>query len=315
MNQPAKVMRWRPLIEEPTPWHERAHRRSEGGGLVTGGASLLLAFALVVACGDWVAVHHGAKGLEYVCKPLTMVLLVGTALALDPADPTVRAWFVAALLFSLAGDVFLMLPQDLFVFGLGAFLLGHLAYIVGMQVDGVDGLRFLVGIGIVAVLLAVIGTAVLRGVRTGPDPALAGPVVAYMVVISAMVASAIGVGNPAAIVGAALFYVSDSLIAWNRFLRETSARTGRDHGHVPPRAGVPRAQPGVTGSDAKRLSPSASASRRVSSWPRTLLPAASSGGEKRAERRPCPGDTVTMPPLTPLLPGRPTSYSQSPERS
>ena len=47
-----------------------------------------------------------------------------------------RAWFVAALVLSLAGDVFLMLPKDLFVFGLGAFLLGHLAYIVGLHVDG-----------------------------------------------------------------------------------------------------------------------------------------------------------------------------------
>jgi uncharacterized membrane protein YhhN len=188
---------------------------------VTGGAFLLLALALAAAVGDWIAVHQESKTLEYVCKPLTMVLLVGAALALDPSDPTARAWFVAALLLSLAGDVFLMLPKDLFVFGLGAFLLGHLAYIVGMHVEGVEGPRFLIGIVIVMAVLAVIGTAVLRGVRSGPEPGLAGPVVAYMFVISAMVASAIGVGNVAAIVGASLFYVSDALIAWNRFVRET----------------------------------------------------------------------------------------------
>jgi uncharacterized membrane protein YhhN len=188
---------------------------------VTAGAFLLLALALVAAVGDWIAVHQEAKGLEYVCKPLTMVLLIGAALALDPADPAVRTWFVVALVLSLAGDVFLMLPKDLFVFGLGAFLLGHIAYIVGMHVEGVDGARFLVGIIIVMVVLSVIGTAILRGVRAGPDPGLAGPVVAYMFVISAMLASAIGVGNGAAIVGASLFYVSDALIAWNRFLRET----------------------------------------------------------------------------------------------
>jgi len=188
---------------------------------VTGAAFLLLALALVAACGDWIAVNQGAKGLEYVCKPLTMVLLIGAALALDPADPTVRTWFVVALVLSLLGDVFLMVPKDLFVFGLGAFLLGHIAYIVGMHVEGVDGPRFLVGIVIVMAVLAVLGTAILRGVRAGPDPGLAGPVVAYMFVISAMVASAIGVGNPAAIVGASLFYVSDALIAWNRFISET----------------------------------------------------------------------------------------------
>jgi uncharacterized membrane protein YhhN len=189
---------------------------------VTGAAFLLLALALVAAVGDWIAVQQGARGLEYVCKPLTMVLLVAVALALEPDDPAVRAWFVAALVLSLAGDVLLMVPKDLFVFGLGAFLLGHIAYIVGMHVEGVDGPRFLLGIVIVTVLLAVIGTPILNGVRAGPDPKLAGAVVAYMGVISAMVASAIGVGIFAAIVGAGLFYASDALIAWNRFRRETS---------------------------------------------------------------------------------------------
>ena len=40
---------------------------------MTGAAFLLLALALVAAVGDWIAVHHQTKGLEYVCKPLTMV--------------------------------------------------------------------------------------------------------------------------------------------------------------------------------------------------------------------------------------------------
>jgi len=189
---------------------------------VTGAAFLLLALALAVAAGNWVAVHHGNRSLEYLCKPLTMVLLIGLALTLDADESAVRAWFVAALALSLLGDVLLMLPQDLFVFGLGAFLLGHIAYVVGMHVDGVDGPRFLVGIVLVMALLAVIGTLVLRGVRAGPEPMMAGPVVAYMVVISAMVASAIGVGHVSGIAGASLFYASDALIAWNRFVRETA---------------------------------------------------------------------------------------------
>lgn len=187
---------------------------------MTSVAFLLLAFALAAAGADWVAVHRESKALEYLCKPLTMLLLVAAALALDPLQGSVRTWFVVALVLSLAGDVFLMLPQDLFVPGLAAFLLGHIAYIVGMHVDGVDGPRFLVGIVLVMVLLAVIGTKVLKGVRAGPDPKLAGPVVAYMFVISAMVASAIGVGHITGIVGASLFFVSDALIAWNRFLHK-----------------------------------------------------------------------------------------------
>lgn len=192
---------------------------------MTGVAFLLLALAMVAAAADWLAVQRENRPLEYLCKPLTLVLLVATALALDPLDGTVRAWFVAALVLSLAGDVFLMLPTDRFVLGLASFLLGHIAYVVGMHVDGVDGSRFFVGIVVVMAALAVLGTLILRGVRAGPNPALAGPVVAYMFVISAMVASAIGVGHVTGMVGASLFYVSDALIAWNRFLRET--RYGR----------------------------------------------------------------------------------------
>lgn len=188
---------------------------------MTGAAFLLLALALVVAAADWHAVFHGNKPLEYVCKPLTMVVLFAAALALDVDDPTVRTWFLVAIALCLVGDVFLMLPQDLFVFGLGAFLLGHVAYIVGMHVDGVSGDRFLLGVLLVLVAMAVIGVPILRGVHRGTEPELVGPVVAYMLVISTMVASAIGTGRPAGIAGATSFYASDALIAWNRFLRET----------------------------------------------------------------------------------------------
>jgi uncharacterized membrane protein YhhN len=188
---------------------------------VTGAAVLWLALALVVAVADWIAVQRERRVAEYACKPLTMVLLIGAAVALDPPDPAARAWFVVALALCLVGDVLLMLPADLFAAGLGAFLLGHVAYIAGMHVQGVAGGRFLVGVVLVMAVLAGLGTRILRGVRAGPDPNLAGPVVAYMFVISAMVASAIGVGSLAGILGASLFYASDALIAWNRFVRET----------------------------------------------------------------------------------------------
>ncbi len=191
---------------------------------MTGAAFLLLALALCVAAGDWVAVHREAKALEYLCKPLTMVVLIGATLALDADDSAVQTWFVVALVLCLLGDVFLMLPQDLFVFGLGAFLLGHVAYIVGMQVDGVDVEGLGIGLAVVALAVSVIGLQVLRAVQRN-EAELFVPVVAYMVVISAMVVSAVGVGHPAGIIGAALFYASDSLIAWNRFIGET--RNGR----------------------------------------------------------------------------------------
>ena len=46
---------------------------------MTGAAFLLLTLALVVAAADWMAVHRANKPLEYVCKPLTLLLLMGAA--------------------------------------------------------------------------------------------------------------------------------------------------------------------------------------------------------------------------------------------
>jgi alkenylglycerophosphocholine/alkenylglycerophosphoethanolamine hydrolase len=54
--------------------------------------------------------------------------------------------------------------------------------------------------------------------RRAGHGALAGPVVVYFAAIAAMVASAIASGNAWAIAGAALFLVSDSLIAESRFV-------------------------------------------------------------------------------------------------
>src|SRR6185503_13310419 len=69
-----------------------------------------------------------------------------------------------------------------------------------------------------------------------------------------------------------------------------------------------------TGSEANRVRPSRRDRNRAASWPRTLLPQPSSGGANVASA-PLPGETTTIPPPIPLLPGTPTSYSQSPEVS
>jgi uncharacterized membrane protein YhhN len=178
---------------------------------------LIPAISGVFAVADWVAVRRRQRSLEYFCKPAVMVALLAAALALHPESTVQRAWFVAALALSLAGDVFLMLPRDRFVFGLGSFLLAHLAYIGGLRLEpgGLSTARFLGGVEVVAVAFAVFGRPVLRAV--GPS-SLRGPVVAYMAVISVMVAFAAATGDWLALVGAALFYVSDASIAWNRFV-------------------------------------------------------------------------------------------------
>jgi uncharacterized membrane protein YhhN len=191
---------------------------------VNAAAIVLLALTLVSAVIDWIAVRHGHQPMRYVFKPLTLVLLTATALALDPADPTVRTWFVVALVMSLAGDVFLMLPGDLFVPGLGSFLLAHIAYVVGLLLAGVEPVGVGIGLVVVANALQFVGRRVIAGAARS-EPALRAPVVAYMVVISAMLVSAFGTLVPLAIAGAVLFYASDALIGWGRFVQ---AREGGD---------------------------------------------------------------------------------------
>lgn len=186
---------------------------------------LVLGVFSLVAVADWLAVWRRWQVLEWVCKPLVMVVLVVLALRLDDvasSGSSVRAWFVAALLFSLAGDVFLMLGsgERLFLGGLSSFFVAHVAYVVGFLVLGVSWAR----VGLAAVLVAAVGLVVGgRVLRALGRSKLRGPVVAYMTVISVMVAAAVGTGRWWAVVGAALFYWSDATIAWNRFVRAFGA--------------------------------------------------------------------------------------------
>lgn len=185
---------------------------------MTGTSALLIALTLVCAAIDWIAVGTHKRTAEYVFKPLTMVVLIAAAIAIDPVDDTVKVLFIAALVFSLLGDVFLMLPRNLFVAGLASFLVGHLFYIGGLQVRGQDGVWFLAGLVIVVVAVLVVGLRVIRAARRSDEPAMAVPVTAYVAVISFMLASAFGTRNLFAIVGAGLFYASDAMIAWDRFV-------------------------------------------------------------------------------------------------
>ena len=178
-----------------------------------------LIVAGLFALGDWVARGRNNARLEYLCKPATLVALTGAALALSPADDAGvrRAWFVAALVCSLAGDILLMLPTDMFVMGLAAFLVGHLCYIAGFWAHGPSGVAFVIAAAVVVVVVAPVGHRILGPLRGRRELGVA--VGLYMVVISVMLASALATGNVLAGVGAALFVTSDAMIAWNRFVR------------------------------------------------------------------------------------------------
>jgi uncharacterized membrane protein YhhN len=171
-------------------------------------ATLCLIAALVCAGIDWIAVAQERRGLEYLAKPATLGLLL-----LYAALGAHVSWFlIAALTLSLLGDVYLMLPDELFPAGLGAFLLAHLAYVAGFDATLLARCIWFVVVAAASLPLA------LRIIRAVPETPLRIGIGVYMAAISLMVASAIGSGLLAAIVGALLFFVSDALIALNRFV-------------------------------------------------------------------------------------------------
>jgi uncharacterized membrane protein YhhN len=177
-----------------------------------------IVFALVAAV-DWIAVGIGDRRVEWVAKPLATLALVVVAAAADGGYGGRQWWFVAALVLSLAGDVFLMLPRDLFVPGLASFLVAHLAYVVGIWVDhGPHGVPLVVGVVLVGVVVAALARRILAGLEASGQQALAPPVTIYMAVIAAMAISATGAGPAIAVFGAWWFLASDALLAWNKFV-------------------------------------------------------------------------------------------------
>jgi uncharacterized membrane protein YhhN len=150
-----------------------------------------------------------------------MVGLIALALAIKPVSGIERAFFVAALLLGLASDVFLMLPRDMFLMGLVAALVEHVAYIAGFRARDFHPGWFVVALVIALVSCAVFLPAILRAVRKD-QPKLFVPVIAYVAVFVVMVASAGGTGAIVAITGALLFFYSDALLAWYRFVTPLS---------------------------------------------------------------------------------------------
>lgn len=194
------------------------------GGQESGAMSTLswiaLALAGVLAVIDWVAVARRSKMLEYLSKPTATLALLAVALTLDVVHDASWAWRIAALVFCLAGDVFLMLPRDAFVPGLASFAVAQVLFSVSFVVSGVDRGRLFAAV-IVAVPVAVLlGRRFVTAIRQRGRPELVAPVVVYIGVISAMAVTAVAAGPIVAVIGAVLFMVSDSLIAESRFVEQ-----------------------------------------------------------------------------------------------
>jgi uncharacterized membrane protein YhhN len=197
---------------------------------------LLFIAVLIAAVADWVAVANGWKKIETIAKPITMVLLFGYLALAGGFGVTSLICFGLGIFFSLAGDVFLMLSDRWFIAGLVAFLLAHVAYIIGLNTPlGNISPLWAIGIGIIlAITAARLLRRILAGVLEKGLPRLVVPVVAYGTVITLMLLSAFLTiyridwktsASGLVSVGAILFYSSDIILAWNKFVKPI--RNGR----------------------------------------------------------------------------------------
>lgn len=150
-------------------------------------------------------------------KMIASTAFIAVALAVGALDSTFGRIMVVGLALSWFGDLFLTFNgRGPFVAGLVAFLLGHVAYVIAFFNRGTDDSLWLF-------VAAVVGAGVAVGSWLMPTvpKELRAPVIAYIAVISMMVATAGSTNTMDADwripIGATAFYVSDIFVARDRF--------------------------------------------------------------------------------------------------
>ena len=163
---------------------------------------------------------RGVVVAEWLFKPLAAGAFIWAGLAWGGLDSDFGRWVVLGLVLCMAGDV-LLIPKGqgpAFLGGMLAFLLGHLAYAVAFVQLSMHA-QALLG---AAVLMAVVVYGVLRWLWPHLNAQFKIAVVAYILVISAMVCLSVAVYFAGASwlipVGAIAFAVSDISVARNRFV-------------------------------------------------------------------------------------------------
>ncbi len=190
--------------------------------------NIFLIAAFVFAALESLALWKSWLRLEYFVKPAVMVVLflwLWTSVGLNGAS----FWFGVGILLSLTGDVLLMISLDrLFLAGLVVFLLAHVAYLVGFNIPipGISAWGFFL-----AIMVGLGGTRVIRRIlvplAVNGQGRMRMPIIVYGVVISLMLLSAMlkltdftwnATAAALVSVGAFLFYISDIILAWNKFV-------------------------------------------------------------------------------------------------
>jgi uncharacterized membrane protein YhhN len=165
--------------------------------------------------------YKGPRLLVYLFRPITMAVIISLVLeAGSHAGPYYRYAIAAGLVISLAGDVFMMLRKKRFLEGLICFLVAQVCYTFAF----LSGIRLkfsswpTLPLLIWTVLVVVILYPHLGKMRV--------PVIIYILVIITMARAALersiqlpGTAALAAAAGGVFFVISDSILAFDRFVK------------------------------------------------------------------------------------------------
>ncbi len=158
---------------------------------------------------------------EWVFKPIASTGFLLSAWQHGALDTAYGRAVMVALALSWCGDV-LLIPKAkrAFLFGLFAFLLGHVAFAAAFVTRGVAWSAAAVTLAGLCAPLVLVGRWLMPSVPSKMKV----PVMAYMAVITAMVALSCGTvasrGDVRVFAAAVAFYLSDLSVARDRFVAQ-----------------------------------------------------------------------------------------------
>ncbi|MBS1512247.1 MAG: lysoplasmalogenase [Bacteroidetes bacterium] len=190
----------------------------------TGKISIPTIIYVVLTVANCVAGAAGSAWAGYITKPLLIPTVLYILLQYSAAPN--KKLLVTGLVFSWAGDVLLMLENknpNFFIFGLICFLTTHIFYIIYFLRIKSQDVSLLKKQPVLAVVVAAYGIALVTFLFPHLG-ALTVPVIVYAAVICTMLLCSLHVflkvnhpANTWYMAGAALFVLSDSLLALNKF--------------------------------------------------------------------------------------------------
>jgi uncharacterized membrane protein YhhN len=180
-------------------------------------AALVVATAVLVVV--LVALERTETSWRLPVKAAASTGFLTVAVASGAFDSSYGTILFTGLVLAWIGDLLLALPgRSAFLGGLLAFLLGHVAYVAAFGVRGLAVVFVAATTGGVAVTAVI----VWRWLRPHLDGGMVVPVLAYVVVISAMLVLAFATAgydlDGRIVAGAGLFYLSDLFVARQRFV-------------------------------------------------------------------------------------------------